>query len=403
MASEHRREKRPVKVLAVLLAVAALLGGAAVVLLGEGPRDPAATVAIAEALAGEPTTGYARATEPRAFRFPADHGPHSAYRTEWWYFTGNVVTPEARHFGYQLTFFRVALAPDAAARASRWGASQMYMAHFTLTDTAGGRFHPRQRLARGAVGLAGAQASPFRVWLEDWSVDGAGAEGFPMRLRAAEDGVAIDLVLDAGKPVVLQGDHGLSRKGPEDGNASYYYSLTRMPTRGTVEVNGRRYAVEGASWMDREWSTSGLGDKVGWDWFALQLGDGRELMFYRLRRADGSTDASSGGTLVAADGSSRTLGSHDVAVEVLGTWVSPAGTRYPARWRLDVPTAGLRLDVTPRLADQELSGFVRYWEGAVRVEGTVGEGAVIGNGYVELVGYANAARARHRGPDAGGS
>jgi len=391
------------KLVAVLLAVAGLLGVAVVALLREGPRDQAASVVVAEALAGDATTGYARATEARAFRFPADHGPHAAYRTEWWYFAGNVVTPEARHFGYQLTFFRVALAPDAAERASRWGASQMYMAHFTVTDTAGGRFHPRQRLARGAAGLAGAQTSPFRVWLDDWSVAGAGADGFPMRLRAAEDGIAIDLVLDAGKPVVLQGDDGLSRKGPEEGNASYYYSLTRMPTRGTVELDGRSYAVEGASWMDREWSTSGLGDKVGWDWFALQLGDGRELMFYRLRRADGSTDAFSGGTLVAADGTARMLRAGDVAVEVLGTWVSPAGTRYPARWRLDVPTAGLRLDVTPRLADQELSGLVRYWEGAVRVEGRNGETSVSGHGYVELVGYANAARPRHRGADVGGS
>src|SRR5512132_1297357 len=178
------------RLFALLLAGGALIGGA--VLLwhrGDSP-PPSARVAVAEALGGDETAGYARATTPRTFVFPLDHGPHPAYRTEWWYYTGNVAGPEGRHFGYQLTFFRVALAPDAAARASRWGTTHVYMAHFAVTDTAGGRFRPWQRFARGAAGLAGAQASPFRVWLEDWSVEGAGEDGLPMRLRAAEDGIA---------------------------------------------------------------------------------------------------------------------------------------------------------------------------------------------------------------------
>ncbi|HEY3065894.1 MAG TPA: lipocalin-like domain-containing protein [Methylomirabilota bacterium] len=385
------------RVLALLLAGVALAAGGAVWWLRSDSPPPSANIAVAEALGGETTAGYARATAPRTFVFPRDHGPHPAYRTEWWYYTGNVATPEGRHFGYQLTFFRIALTPEAVVRASRWGATHVYMAHFAVTDTRAGRFRPSQRFARGAAGLAGAQASPFRVWLEDWSVEGAGENGLPMRLRAADGGAAIDLTLDAGKPVVLQGDHGLSRKGAEDGNASYYYSFTRMPTRGTIEIDGRRFAVAGASWMDREWSTSGLGDNVGWDWFALQLGDGRDLMFYRLRRADGSADEWSGGTLVAADGSARPLGSRDVGIDVLDTWVSPAGTRYPARWRLRLDGARLQLDLTPRLSDQELGEPLRYWEGAVRVEGTDGAVPVTGDGYVELVGYATSSRAPRTG------
>jgi predicted secreted hydrolase len=263
------------------------------------------------------------------------------------------------------------------------------MAHFALTDTAGRRFSAASRLAREALGLGGAQARPFRVWLEDWSAEAEAPGGFPVRLRAADGSVAIDLVLDRGKPVALQGDRGWSAKGPEPGNASYYYSFTRMPARGTVTVQGEALAVSGEAWMDREWSTSALGaDLVGWDWFALQLDDGRDLMVYRLRRRDGSADPHSAGTLISADGATRPLSRDDVAVEVVDHWTSPAtGARYPSRWRLVIAGADLRLDIAPRLADQELDVGTRYWEGAVRVEGSAGGAPVGGHGYVELVGY----------------
>ena len=182
------------------------------------------------------------------------------------------------------------------------------MGHFALTDVADNRHYHFERFSRGALGLAGAQATPFRVWLEDWALTGAEADLFPLRLRAREGDIALDLTLDAGKPVVLQGDRGLSQKSAEAGNASYYYSHTRMPTQGTVSIGGRNFTVSGASWLDREWSTSALGpDQSGWDWFALQLDDGRELMFYRLRRKDGGMDSFSTGTLVEADGQTRRL------------------------------------------------------------------------------------------------
>lgn len=356
-----------------------------------GRVEPAATLSVAEALRGGSTEGYARALTPRPFVFPDDHGPHPAYRTEWWYFTGNLATGEGRHLGYQLTFFRSALAATVPARRSGWAVRDVYMAHLAITDTAGRRFHASQRFARGAAGLAGASAHPFRVWLEDWSLESLAPGGFPARLRAAEGDVALDLVVDAGKPVVLQGERGLSRKGPEPGNASHYYSLTRMRTRGTIRVGGRPLDVRGTSWMDREWSTSALGDQVGWDWFALQLADGREVMFYSLRRADGSPDPISAGVVVAPDGRARPLGATDVRIEVTGTWTSPrGGSRYPARWRVQIPREALHLDLVPTLEDQEFPGPFRYWEGAVRVR-PVGNGPE-GVGYVELVGYADPAR-----------
>jgi predicted secreted hydrolase len=274
-------------------------------------------------------------------------------------------------------------------RVSAWAARQLYLAHFALTDTAGRRFHAWSRLGREALGLAGARAEPFRVWVDDWSAEGERAGGATVRLRAAEADAAIDLVLRSEKPVVPQGDGGLSRKGPEPGNASYYYSLTRMGVRGTVRAGGEPIAVSGLAWMDREWSTSALGPElVGWDWVALQLDDGRDLMVYRLRRRDGTADPHSAGAVIAADGTARPLGPEEAALATLGHWTSPrSGVRYPSRWRLAVPAAGLDLEIVPRLPDQELLVGTRYWEGAVRVEGTAAGRPVAGRGYVELVGY----------------
>lgn len=356
---------------------------------GSPPRI-AATVSVREALADE-GAGFARALAPRAFTFPADHGPHPEFRTEWWYYTGNLGTAGGRHVGFELTFFRVALTPrDSGARAepraSVWATRQLYFAHFAVTDTAGARFHAFSRTSREALGLAGASASPFRVFVEDWSAE---ADGAGTRLRASDGDVALDLEVSPAKPVVAQGDRGLSRKGPEPGNASFYYSLTRMPARGVVRLGGETLPVTGEAWMDREWSTSALGQGlVGWDWFALQLDDGRELMFYLLRRRDGAIDPFSAGTLVAVDGTTRALQSSDVRVDTLAYWTSPrSGVRYPARWRLSVPSAALRLDVEPRLADQELIVNTRYWEGAVAVAGSAAGRSLAGQGYVELVGY----------------
>lgn len=368
---------------AVVIAVVAAAGVFAV---WPRPRAPIqATVAVREALADD-RAGFARALAARRLDFPADHGPHPDFRTEWWYYTGNLQTGDGRHVGFQLTFFRVALAPTAPPRPSAWATRQLYFAHFAVTDTAGRRFHAFSRTARGALGVAGAEAAPFRVWVEGWSAEGAGASP---RLRASEGDVALDLELAATKPVVLQGERGLSRKGPEAGNASYYYSFTRMPARGIVRLGAETLAVTGEAWMDREWSTSGLGaDVQGWDWFAVQLTDGRELMVYLLRRRDDSADPFSAGTLVAADGTTRPLAAGDVGVETLAHWTSPhSGVRYPARWRLTVPAAELRLEIEPRLADQELRVNTRYWEGAVAVTGTAGAWSVGGHGYVELVGY----------------
>jgi predicted secreted hydrolase len=358
--------------------------------LGEPrPVEPRARLSAVQAASGSSAAGFARATTPRPFVFPRDHGPHPEYATEWWYYTGNLDAENGRHFGFQLTFFRSALASAAVARTSDWAATNIYMAHLTVTDVAGGRFHAFDRFSRGAAGLAGAAGDPYRVWLENWSAEGSGPQGMTMRLRAAQEDVAIDLALTGERAPALQGDRGLSQKSATAGNASYYYSLTRMATQGAIELGGQRYAVRGLSWMDHEFGSSALEPgATGWDWIGLQLGDGRDLMFARIRNADGSSGLALGG-LFAADGSKLDFNPAEVTLQVLETWRSPhSGVQYPAGWRLRAPSASLDLQIMPWLADQELRLAVLYWEGAVKVEGTADGVSVGGNGYVELTGYA---------------
>jgi predicted secreted hydrolase len=338
--------------------------------------------------------GFARANGPREMVFPRDQGPHEEFQTEWWYYTGNLTADTGERFGYQLTFFRRALLPQdqRATRPSSWATDQVYMAHFALTDVSGDAHRSFEKLGRGAAGLAGAQAAPYRVWLDNWSVEELprGSAGSPARLRASKDDISLDLILRDLKGPVLQGDRGYSRKGPEPGNASYYYSLPRIATSGTVTVGGRTFKVDGLSWMDHEFSTSALGaDQAGWDWFSLQLDNNTELMVFQLRRADGSADGFSSGTLIAPDGTTRTLGPDDFALQPTGRWRSPrTGATYPSGWTLTVPAADLRLTFTPLLADQEMDVSYAYWEGAVKADGTMAGKPVSGSGYAELTGYA---------------
>jgi predicted secreted hydrolase len=337
-------------------------------------------------------TGFARAVVPRLFEFPADHGPHPDFQTEWWYYTGNLDTADGRHFGYQLTFFRRALKPAAerAERESDWATEQVYMAHFALTDVEGNDHQAFERFSRGAAGLAGAKSPPYRVWLEDWRVEQMGDDPDVIQMHAAQGDVAIELQLIDRKGPTLQGERGYSQKGPELGDASYYYSQTRLETMGMVRVGEVAYAVDGWSWMDHEFSTSALApDQVGWAWFALQLDDGSDLMVFQIRRDDDTIDPFSSGTLVGAGVETQYLTLEDFSIEIRDRWRSPSsGALYPSRWTLHVPSADLALDIQPLVADQELNVSYDYWEGAVRIEGKRAGMPVSGVGYVELTGYA---------------
>ena len=373
-----------------LVIVLAILGGGIYALERNWRRsEVSASLSLSDAL-NPGDGGFRSVTAPRKLVFPDDHGPHPDYALEWWYFTGNLDSPEGRHFGYELTFFRIGLTSEEFERSSEWAAEQMYTAHFALTDVENDQFHSFERYVRDALGLAGAAGSPFRVWLEDWSATSASSSALPIRLIAREDGVEIDLFLSSEKGIVLNGEDGFSRKGNNSGEASYYYSLTRMPTSGTIMLNGQAHTVSGLSWLDREWSSSQLSSEyMGWDWFALQLSDGRDIMYGVLRPRDETVSEYQLGTVVEADGSHRSIEPGEVLLKVLDSWQSSRGGTYPSRWHFRMPAEGLEVEITPYISDQELDAIIRYWEGAVRIEGTAAGQSVTGSGYVELTGYAD--------------
>ena len=325
------------------------------------------------------------------FVFPRDHASHPDYKIEWWYYTGNLETPQGRRFGYQLTFFRVGVDP-MPVNPSRWAVRDLFMAHLAVSDPSGRRYRFAERLSRAGPGLSGADASQYRVWNDDWTASLDEQEQGRHLLRAADARAAVNLVLQEGKRPVVNGIDGISQKGAQAGNASHYYSITRMPTRGSLVVDGETFDVAGVSWMDHEFGTSFLEpEQQGWDWLSLQLQDGRELMLYQMRRGDGSRDPRSSGTIVDRGGSARHLSAGDFTLRTAGPTVrAPSGATYPIRWNVQIPAEQLILEVTTPLENQELStegAGVSYWEGLIDVVGTSRGAPLAGKGYLEMTGY----------------
>jgi predicted secreted hydrolase len=332
---------------------------------------------------------FERADKTREFSFPLDHGGHPNFQTEWWYYTGNLQSEDGRSFGYQLTFFRRALLPlqELTSRSSDLAVNQIYMAHFTITDAANNQFHPFQRIDRGDGKIAGAITDPYlRVWLKDWQVDQINDNQF--HLTAAEDGIQIDLTLENVHGIVLQGDNGLSRKSAT--TASYYYNMPRLASKGTIRIDKAQYMVNGFSWMDHEFSTSTLASgQVGWDWFALHMDDGRNIMLYMIRKDDGTIDPYSQGSQMTQDQPAIELSSDQFSISSINTWKSPhSGAVYPSSWKLTIPSQKIDVTITPLIKDQELNLSFTYWEGAVTLDGFVNGVHITGSGYVELTGYA---------------
>ena len=343
------------------------------------------------------------ATAPYRFVWPRDHAAHPGYQSEWWYYTGHLHSSDGHSFGYELTFFRFGLAPGDPGPPpgrSKWRGNELYPAHFAITDETGKTFFYRVRFAREALGMGAASAQTLDVRTDDWTLRGAPLPDRPMlermalHAREAADGGddAIDLVQIPRKPPAVHGHGGVSRKAACASCASHYYSYTRLASSGTLELAGRRYAVTGLSWMDHEFGSAELqSNQAGWDWFSIQLDDGRELMAYLLRQKGGSVTPESSGSLIAADGSVRYLPREALHVSAIGAWKSPhTGAVYPSGWRVQVPAANVDIKLEPTVDDQELattSGSVSYWEGAVSVRDTATD-EPLGAGYVELTGYA---------------
>lgn len=347
----------------------------------------------AYAAAPAPVTaeGFRLAVPPYAFSFPRDHASHPEFKTEWWYYTGHL-EGAGREYGYELTFFRVGLPRLREGSKSAWAARDVMFVHLALTDVNGKRFRFTDAARRPALGVAGADSAHYAVWLER-SFARLAPDGRTHELLGVAPDFELALDLAPGKPPIAHGANGVSQKSPGVGNASHYYSLTRMPTRGQLRIGGDTLAVTGESWMDHEFGSGAMSaTHSGWDWFSVQLDDGRELMLYQLRLKDGGVEPLSSGTIVEADGRSRHLGLADFRIKPTGRWKSPrTGAEYPSGWTVELPGEALSLTVAPVLADQELAatsmGGVVYWEGAVRVRGTQRGRAVTGKGYVELTGY----------------
>ncbi len=324
------------------------------------------------------------------YSFPADHRNHPEFKTEWWYFTGNLASKEGREFGYQLTFFRQGITPpkDPIPATSRFIARNIQFAHFAVADLGNGKFRFAQKLTRGAFGEAGFDNGEMVAWIDDWTCQLTGLHSF--RLRATGDGATIDLALESEKKPVFHGRDGVSQKAGGKGRASHYYSLTRLKTTGTLTLPEGSFEVAGLSWFDHEWATNQLAaHQTGWDWFSLQFADGSDMMIFQIRTSDGSRDPYSGGTFVAPDGTQTPVLNSGFTLVPSGEWKSPrTAGRYPTRWKLGVPHLGLSLEINAAFEAQELAlQPVAYWEGAIRATGSLGGKPVSARGYLEMTGY----------------
>jgi predicted secreted hydrolase len=351
--------------------------------------------------------GFLLALPGYEFDFPHDHGAHDAYRTEWWYYTGHLRADDGHRYGFELTFFRVgvprvapAILPAApresdagriagATQTSAWELHNLALAHFAITDIDGKAFRFYEKLNRSSPFTAHAADGYLDVFNEGWRAttlpDGS------WRIVAAQNGDAIDLTLRARKPPAIHGENGVSVKATGEGYASHYYSMTRLEAAGRVN----RRACNGQAWMDHEFGSSALRENQrGWDWYSVQLDNDSELMLYVIRRADGTPDVTSSGSLITADGRVIPIRHDQMQITTRRTWKSKkSGATYPLGWKISIPTLRISLTLEPLLDDQELvtreSTRVTYWEGAVSVTGS----GVNGEGYVEMTGYDRAFRA----------
>jgi predicted secreted hydrolase len=334
---------------------------------------------------------YQLALPGRKLSFPRDHYSHPDYKTEWWYYTGHLASETGKRYGYQVTLFRFGVRD----RQKNWQEeplfTDLYMAHFAVSDIAAKKFRFRERINRGYGDKAGAATDRYYVWNEDWKVEG---DEKSHQINFSDRGTKLQLRLSSSKEPALHGDNGHSQKGQGEGRASYYYSLTRMHSEGELTIDGKTEKVKGSTWMDHEFGSNQLGDdQVGWDWFSMQLDNDTELMLYLMRRRDGSVDPYSSGTLVRADGTTRHLKLNDYRVQVVDRWKSSrSAANYPNKWQVSLPGDALELEITPAFPEQELitnrSTRVTYWEGAVEIRGSFGNKPVAGRGYVEMTGYA---------------
>jgi predicted secreted hydrolase len=344
---------------------------------------------------------FKRALPGKVFSFPQDHFSHPEFKTEWWYYSGHLQSlgKDGKSFGYQLTFFRTGLTRETKNQKSKWSIQDLYFAHLAITDESKKKFEYLEKISRGSLGEAGAfpyktGEKTFRIWIENWSIEGKGPAMQNHSLKAGEKNFGIELMLTPEKNPVIHGQNGISQKAEGEGYASHYYSIPLLKTDGMIFLQNKEIPVQGISWMDHEFGSTQLREyQVGWDWFSLQLDKGMELMLYQIRQKGGRIDPYSSGTIIFHDGTYHHLPKKEFQIEVLKQWKSQrSGAIYPSKWKIKIPGHQIELTLTPTVKDQELmtkeSTRVTYWEGSVKVEGKYQGDPIKGMGYVELTGFA---------------
>ena len=350
-------------------------------------RSKFACIGVALLLLQPLAAQYRTALPGYRYEFPRDHFNHPDYQTEWWYYTGNLKSPDGHRFGFELTFFRQGVSRDPA-RTAAWELRDLYLAHLALSDLDGGKFYHSERTNRSGPGIAAVNESLGRIWNGNWQIQWHGED---QELRAIDERFQLHLTLH---PLVIHGENGISQKAERPGRASHYISFTRLVTSGAIELGNKRFEARGTSWMDHEFFTHQLDtEQTGWDWLSLQLADNTELMLVRMRRRDGSIDPYSAGTYVDVNGKTTHLRAADFVLQPDGEiWESPiTGARYPIHWRVAIPKFNIELEAKTQLESQELTGKTgfapNYWEGAIVLSVQRGPQSLSGVGYLEMTGY----------------
>ncbi|MBA3994133.1 MAG: carotenoid 1,2-hydratase [Cyanobacteria bacterium DS2.3.42] len=351
---------------------------------------PFLNILVPAAQAEQVDNFYKKALPGYKFAFPRDHASHEAFKTEWWYYTGHLKSDDGKKYGYELTFFRSGVSPSEKGQPKTKEHSNVYLAHFAVSDISNKKFYFYEKLTRSGLTLGAASSSVLHLYNDGWRVDEAG-DSMMLTADSAKNG--IKLLLSSKKPPIIHGKDGVSQKADCVGCASHYYSLTRMDTKGLLFIDGKEKRVAGTSWMDHEFGSNQLTDEqIGWDWYSLQLSDNTELMLYMMRKRDGTIDKNSSGTIIGADGKTEHLSLSQFKVRSKSKWLSPLSKgNYPINWEVEIPEKQIKLQVNADFDSQELvtkrSTDVTYWEGASTITGTKMGKPITGEGYVEMTGY----------------
>ena len=338
--------------------------------------------------------GFAVAESPREFEFPADHFPHPNFQSEWWYFTGNLVGSNKQTYGFDLTIFRYGLSTDPDTSLSPFQNSQIFLAHFAIADINRQQYLSDEKISREVVGLTGVSVAPLTIKVDNWSITQLDAQKEQWHIKADSGDFAMDLELNALRPIVLQGQQGLSRKSETPGNASYYYSIPKLAVDGKIRLSNQTIPIAGTAWFDREWSTSVLeSGQIGWDWFGLHIAEDMELMYYQIRQANGKPASQNHGVLILDNGAREIKLGSEVQLKPLAYWTSKkTRARYPIKWQLTSAEHALDLTISAKFNDQQWDGTFIYWEGAVTTTGVFQNKPINGEGFLEMTGYDTSSR-----------